>query len=99
VLLGITGFEDDRYLLSWLYLIVGALLGWQWVRYLKDESANLLLKIVIACFPALVYYSFLVSTELLYACLIALWLVGARAVIEKNLGHGVLPELRCSSSC
>jgi hypothetical protein len=86
MLLGMTGFEYDRYLLSWIYLIAGALLGWQWVRYLKSVGTTLLLKIVAACFPALVYYSFLVSTDLLYACLIALWLIGARGVLEKKEG-------------
>ena len=86
MLLGITGFEFHRYLLSWIYLIAGALLGWHWVRYLKDVGTSLLLKFVTACFPALVYYSLLVSTDLLYACLIALWLIGARGVLEKKEG-------------
>jgi hypothetical protein len=86
MLLGITGFEYDRYLLSWIYLIAGAFLGWQWVRYLKDEGTTLLLKVVTACFPALIYYSFLVSTDLLYACLVAIWLVCARAVLENKAG-------------
>ena len=84
MLLGITSYEDDRYLLSWIYLIAGALLGWQWVQYLKSLGTSFLLKIFTACFPALVYYSLLVSTDLLYACLIALWLLGARAVLENK---------------
>ena len=72
--------------MSWIYLIAGALLGWQWVRYLKGLGTSLLLKIVTACFPALVYYSLLVSTDLLYTCLIALWLISARGVLEIKAG-------------
>jgi hypothetical protein len=86
MLLGLTGYEESRYLLSWVYQIAGALLGWHWARYLSDRGEALFLQILCACFPALVYYSFLVSTDVLYACLIALWLVCASAVIENKTG-------------
>ena len=86
MLLGLTGYEESRYLLSWIYQIAGALLGWHWARYLSGRGEALWLQIFCACFPALVYSSFLVSTDLLYACSIALWLVGARAVLEKKAG-------------
>ena len=84
MLIGLTGYEDSRYLLSWTYQIAGALLGWHWAKCLSGRGVSVWLQILCACFPALVYYSFLVSTDLLYACLIALWLVGARAVLEKK---------------
>jgi hypothetical protein len=82
MLIGLTGYEESRYLLSWVYQIAGALLGWQWAKYLSDNGGSLRLQILCACFPSLVYYSFLVSTDLLYACLITLWLVSARAALK-----------------
>jgi hypothetical protein len=86
MLIGLTGYEETMYLLSWAYQIAGALLGWHWSKYIRDRGEPLWLQILCACFPALVYYSFLVSTDLLYACLIALWLVGARGVLENKTG-------------
>jgi hypothetical protein len=86
MLIGLTGYEESRYFLSWVYQIAGALLGWHWAKCLSDRGVTFWLQILCTCFPALVYYSFLVSTDLLYACLIALWLVGARAVLENKVG-------------
>ena len=86
MLVGLAGYEESRNLLSWSYQIAGALLGWHWSKFLRDRGEPLWLQILCACFPALVYYSFLVSTDLLYACLIALWLVGARAVLDNKAG-------------
>ena len=85
-LIGLAGYEENRYLLSWTYQIAGALLGWHWCKWISERGEALWLQIVSGCFPALVYYSFLVSTDLLYACLIALWLGGARAVIKNKTG-------------
>ena len=84
ILVGLTSYEDSRYLLSFVYLISGAMLGWYWAKTLSDRGEALWLQISCACFPALVYYSFLVSTDLLYACLVTLWLVAARAVLENK---------------
>jgi hypothetical protein len=86
MLIKLAAYEENRYFLSWIFQFAGALLGWQWARWLNDRGEALWLQIVIGCFPILVYYSFLVSTDLLYACLIALWLVGARAVLENTTG-------------
>jgi hypothetical protein len=86
LLIGLTGYEESRYLLSWGYQIAGALLGWHWAKSLSRRGEALWLQIFCACFPALIYYSFLVSTDLLYACMISLWLVGARAVLENKTG-------------
>lgn len=84
MLIGLSGFVESRNLLTLIYQIAGALLGWHWAKCLSDRGVTFWLQIVCACFPALVYYSFLVSTDLLYACLIALWLVCARAVLENK---------------
>jgi len=86
MLIELTSYEENRYLLSCFYQIAGAYLGWHWAKFLRDRGEALWIQIVSACFPALVYYSFLVSTDLLYACLIALWLAGARAVLENKAG-------------
>ena len=86
MLIELAGYDKNRYLLSWIYQIAGALLGWHWFKLISDRGEALWLQVVSACFPALVYYSFLVSTDLLYACLIALWLVGARGVLENKAG-------------
>lgn len=86
MLIGIADYEENRHLLSSIYLIAGALLSWHWSKSLRDRGEPFWLQILCACFPALIYYSFLVSTDLLYACLIALWLAGARAVLENKAG-------------
>lgn len=86
MLIGLASYEENRYLLSWTYQIAGAFLGWHWAKWLRDRGEALWLQIASGCFPALVYYSYLVSTDLLYACLIAVWLAGARAVLEKKNG-------------
>jgi len=80
------GYEESRYLLSWGYQIAGGFLGWHWYKCIRDRGEALWLQIIIGCFPALVYYAFLVSTDLLYACLIALWLGAARAVLKNKTG-------------
>jgi hypothetical protein len=85
-LLDLTGYEESRYILALAYQIAGAILGWHWAKYLSVRGEALWLQVLCTSFPALVYYSFLVSTDLLYACLIALWLMGARAVLEKKSG-------------
>ena len=84
MIIGLTGFEEKKFLLSWIYQVAGAMLGWHWAQWLNNKSEPLWLQILSACFPALIYYAFLVSTDLLYAYLIALWLVGAWAVLEKK---------------
>ena len=86
MLIGLTGYEESKNFLSWAYQIAGSLLGWHWSKFLRDRGEPLWLQFLCACFPALVYYAFLVSTDLLYACLIALWLIGARAVLENKTG-------------
>jgi hypothetical protein len=86
MLISLSGYEESRNLLSWAYQISGALLGLHWAKCLSDRGVTFWLQILCACFPALIYYSFLVSTDLLYACMIALWLVGARAVLENKTG-------------
>lgn len=88
MMLGLSGYEEGRCLLSFVYQIAGAVLGWHWAKQLRERGEALWLQVLSACFPALVYYAFLVSTDLLYACLIAIWLIGARAVlVGKTLSY------------
>jgi hypothetical protein len=82
MMLGFSGYEESMYLLSFLYQLAGAVLGWHWAKQLRDRGEALWLQVLSACFPALIYYAFLVSTDLLYACLVAVWLISARAVLE-----------------
>lgn len=82
MLLSFTEYEDNRYFLAWIYQVAGAFLGWHWASWLKDKGAQLSLQIIAASFPALLYFAFLVSTDLLFACLIATWLSGSRAVLD-----------------
>ena len=87
MLIKISGYEENRYFLAWIYQIGGCLLGLHWAKWLRSVGEALWLQIVSACFPALIYYSLLVSTDLLYACLIALWLFSARKVLENTKGY------------
>lgn len=88
MMLGLSSYEDNRYFFSFVYQIAGAVLGLHWANQLRDRGEALWLQVLSACFPALVYYAFLVSTDLLYACLIAVWLIGARAVLDgKTLSY------------
>jgi hypothetical protein len=62
--------------LLWLWLGMG--LGLAWAAYLRESGAPGILQLFAACFPALVYYSFLLSTEVLYAASLALLFVCTR---------------------
>jgi len=84
MLLGLAKYDESRYLLSWIYQIAGAILGWHWAKQIRARGEALWLQILSACFPALVYYSILVSTDLLFACLIAIWLICARVVLNDK---------------
>lgn len=77
-------YENNRMLLSVLYVLGGAVLGGSWAVWLRDQGAAVWLQLIAACFPALVYYSFLVSTDLLFALVLAAWLSSAWAVLQ---GH------------
>ena len=69
ILLGITGFDT----LGWVYIFIGCLLGFCWAKFFEWRNLGLGEQVFVACFPALIYYSFLVSTDLLYALLVAIF--------------------------
>jgi hypothetical protein len=85
MLLSFMGYEDNRNFLAWIYQVAGAFLGWHWAGWLKDKGAHLLLQIIAASFPAVLYFAFLVSTDLLFACLIAIWLSCLRAALDYKM--------------
>jgi hypothetical protein len=51
MLIGLAGYEENRNLLSWIYQIAGAILGWHWYMWIRDRGEALWLQIVSACFP------------------------------------------------
>ena len=79
-----SGYDRSRELLSWLYLFGGTALGACWAIWAGYRGASRALQLLLACFPALVYYSFLVSTDLLYAVIIAAWFFSASAIMERG---------------
>lgn len=85
-LLAWTDFEENRALLSGLYLLGGGVLGWTWANWVRQRGGAAWLQWLVACFPALLYYSLLVSTDLLYALVVAAWLSSAWAVLENRRG-------------
>jgi hypothetical protein len=84
VILDLWGYERINARLAWVYLLVGCGLGWGWAMFLAWRKMGLWVQILAACFPALVYYSFLVSTDLLYAVLIAMFYATAWAVLLRK---------------
>ena len=68
-LLAITGYDT----LGWIYIFIGGVLGFSWARFFERRNLGLWAQALACCFPALIYYSFLVSTDLLYAFLVAIF--------------------------
>lgn len=85
-LLGVFNFESNRSFLSSLYLLLGCLLGIAWARLLAMRGCSVVVQLLVSCYPALVYYSFLVSTDLLYAVMIAFFYAAARSVLLNVKG-------------
>jgi hypothetical protein len=50
-----------------LYMVLGAALGWGWACWARAQGASVAVQLLLAGFPALVYYAFVVSTDLLFA--------------------------------
>lgn len=80
-ILDLWDYERIHAWLACVYLLVGCGLGWAWAMFLAWRKMRLWVQALAACFPALVYYSFLVSTDLLYAVLIAMFYATAWAVL------------------
>ncbi len=85
-LLKVFNYESNRSLLSGLYLMFGCLLGIAWARLLALRCDSFFAQVLVACFPSLVYYSFLVSTDLFYAVLIAAFYAAAWGVLLSKEG-------------
>ena len=83
-LLDLWSYERIHAPLAWAYLLFGGALGWLWARFLAWREMGFWAQALVACFPALVYYSFLVSTDLLYAVLMALFYAAAWAVLLQK---------------
>lgn len=94
-LLSFFNFESNRTFLSGLYLLLGSLLGISWARLLEFRGGSVFVQLLVACYPALVYYSFLVSTDLLYAVLIAFFYAAAWGVLldKKGALYWCMPAL------
>ena len=80
-ILDLWGYERIHAWLAYVYLLVGCGLGLAWAKFLAWRKMGFWVQALAACFPALVYYSFLVSTDLLYAVLIAMFYATAWAVL------------------
>jgi hypothetical protein len=85
-LLHLLDYERFRAPLAWLYLLFGGFLGWLWAMFFAMRNMKLWMQVFAASFPALVYYSFLVSTDLLYAVLMAFFYASAWAVLLRMQG-------------
>jgi hypothetical protein len=85
-LLNLWGYERIRAPLSLAYLLTGCGLGWLWAMFLAWRGMGYWVQALAACFPALVYYSFLVSTDLLYAVLMAVFYASAWSVLLRKQG-------------
>ncbi len=83
-LLNVWNYDINHAPLAWAYLIMGILIGLLWAMFIAWRNMGLGLQILIACFPALVYYSFLISTDLLYVLLIALFYATAWAALLRS---------------
>jgi hypothetical protein len=70
-LIQILGYAQHQGLMGSVYMVLGAVLGWAWAWWARAQGAGLWVQLVLAGFPALVYYAFVVSTDLLFAVIVA----------------------------
>ncbi len=80
-------YPSHPWLLASFYLVLGVLLGLSWAQWAARQNASAWLQAGLAAFPFLVYYTVLVSTDLLFAVFTwLLWLVIQKPSFEKPLG-------------
>ena len=79
-LLNIASFDT----LGWIYIFIGSVLGFSWARLFEYRNLGLWAQALAACFPALIYYSFIVSTDLLYAGLVAIFYACSWSVLKHK---------------
>jgi hypothetical protein len=87
--LGLAGIDT----LGWAYIFMGCLLGFGWAKFFEWRGLGLWAQALVACFPALIYYSFLLSTDLLYAVLVAIFYATSWYVLSHNKGAWILSIL------
>ena len=84
-------YPTHSWLLASFYLVIGILLGLSWSQWAARQKAPLWLQVGLAAFPFLVYYTVLVSTDLLFAVFAwLLWLVIQKPWFEKPLGLSIV---------
>ncbi len=84
MLIGAFDYQQNR---SWLaegYLIAGGILGLVWAWGLAQRGVGVIGQLIAALFPSLIYYSFLVSTDLLYAVVLAALFLGCALALNKG---------------
>ncbi len=84
MLIGAFDYQQDRSVLAAGYLIGGAALGLFWAWGLAQRGVGVIGQLLAALFPSLIYYSFLVSTDLLYAVAIAALFLGCALALNKG---------------
>lgn len=70
-MINLFGYQESQFGLALAYLVAGSALGLIWAWGLAQRGIGIVGQVLAAVFPPLVYYSFLVSTDLLYAVVIA----------------------------
>jgi hypothetical protein len=89
LLIQLFAYPLHPWLLASFYLVLGLLLGLSWAQWAakQNEPASAWLQVGLAAFPFLIYYTVLVSTDLLFAVFTwLLWLVIRKPWFEKSLG-------------
>lgn len=66
-LIHLFSFEENPGLLSGIYLLLGVVLGLAWAWWAKKQGLTWIVQVLLGAFPFLIYYSVLVSTDLLFA--------------------------------
>jgi hypothetical protein len=93
LLIQLFAYSSNPWLLASFYLVFGVLLGLSWAQWAakQNEPASAWLQVGLAAFPFLIYYTVLVSTDLLFAVFTwLLWLVIQKPWFEKSLGLAVV---------
>jgi hypothetical protein len=93
LLIQLFAYPSHPWLLASFYLVLGILLGLSWAQWAarQNEPASAWLQVGLAAFPFLVYYTVLVSTDLLFAVFTWLmWRVIQKPWFEKPLGLSVV---------
>lgn len=89
LLIQLFAYPSHPWFLASFYLVLGVLLGLSWAQWAARQKghASVWVQVCLAAFPFLVYYTVLVSTDLLFGVFTwLLWLVIQKPWFEKPLG-------------